>query len=1770
MSVISRWLEDSINQAGTAIGKQLAPLFGQSPEKFAQQQITRPTSQILQENVAAPILRNTLQRPGVAPIVEGFNKVYENAWRRPITTGLLLASNNPKFSDDSEGKSFRSFKDVQDIWDSTGGKPGDKGINLPSALVEIASQGPIRNVVGQNEAVQKYLPWLKPDFNITDPKQRTQAFEESWSGAILTGGLSLLQMYAEGRGAGYLMKMGRLGTGLEQTGSFNINHSNLRLNLASQTDEAVKWFDEGMQTPTPNGVASIIKDFVPEKNVVKIESSPFVQNLTPEIRFRAANLIANATSAEEVGLIMRSHWGDGEALNKLWNVKASAADAIDDFGLYNTRVGLLDRPSQLSAVVDDLAKSNVKLAEITKSWIDDMGQGVGITNWAPSKFASIEEARSFFAKQKYNRRYGVIPALERYEKRIKGTTIQSTLFARPIHVLQNLFNEKPKGMVDFSDPRGASDAAIEILAEINRVKELRAPKYTNFKQNLAKLYGDASTDTQRSATLKNIEQETALNIGRENGLDDVLTLEIYKSLKDKTTEAQNYVAVQGHLPMGDTSIVLPDPLLRSQMASNYILLDFKLFDRAIKDFKKTGGVGKKQGQRKGTAVANLGDYVNNIFSHVTLIRPGYIPKNSIVEPAMRILALGDATRMLEQSLPATKRLIENNANRGLVAKDVIWDAVKGKTPKRFREQTNAYKSDLYVNTQGIKQIESKIKDIDKKIGRPFDEVLKQNPNIDKNYAEFTALVKTDFINTVKEYDRTLPSQTKFDLESTNKRIGSIVKDLEEGKGFTDPLGLAYTVDKDGNLVVQLTEGNHRLAAAKAAGIEYVPVTVSRSEYIVDKLQKVGFAPKNLGKSPLQRDKSGYIPGNLNPKDILPSNVVKSSTTLDERVVNSLKADKEDLLQQIDFHNGNIKNLNALLEETSKEFYEQASFRAKLRNKKTAVTENAKFTLASGEEISVPAGRSTAAKGGAAMQSEIDPNVATWQAAGQTFASSRLSTMRQQIKNVTIRPGDADYWTAYAKDVNVNVKNDEVVKMWANGVSREDAKAWLTGQRDIQLSKETIGKSSGLFYRKQILERRPEFQLQDWEEQFVNEIYDRYDILVPDSELRNEFLSRNVDSLELEAKYGYKTNLPEIDGNASVYPQGISDRIATAYNKISSWGYGMITAPERILFRNTFYDMSWNDSVQRQITQAERMGVEVTPQLVNDRFRFVANAEAINKVEQTFYTVRRNNNLNYALRFLTGFPTAIFNSYKFWAKNIAKNPYNAVLQYKFQNMPYDFGTVVNQDGNAVTRDQKAKDGEQRYLLLGTPAWADKTNLKPYQKKLNVQQWNFLLGNISGSWIVQVGLSELVSNEPAWAKALQDVVGKGVYNQLLFGGRPVQGDSFSGIIANTFSPGYLDIAATVVKQGVSDIPFISTTLGVTKDEPAFAERMNLLWNTAMFNWKNNGFPEGQQPKLSEIKKLTYKTLMQDAIEKWASPLTPTNQPVSQFFKDQKQFIIERYKTGSLQLPANKTPQQAATETMNQMYGIDVNRFYVSTYNNATNMEKSQLAYNNFKNNSGLVSTVAGIDPELLGIITNPDTPGEYDPAVSSWMQRATAGEVELAGGKKTFDQMQSEFEVTTGFKEYSKLKDKYASLTNGRRLAKFPQLQAQFNIEKEELVSKFPAWGIKMQSGYEDRTNNAIMTITAAVTDAKFMNSKVDSRKWQTIYTWLFEREKVWNQLQNASTSQKKFIKERWADREQDLVNSDTSFADFHAQYLDNDKLSYGVQHFSNILKGKNKQ
>lgn len=147
----------------------------------------------------------------------------------------------------------------------------------------------------------------------------------------------------------------------------------------------------------------------------------------------------------------------------------------------------------------------------------------------------------------------------------------------------------------------------------------------------------------------------------------------------------------------------------------------------------------------------------------------------------------------------------------------------------------------------------------------LDEIKRLNPNMENTNG--VALVKTSFIKKFLEFDRT--GVDAFASGSSAKTISKITNDLKAGKGFTDALILEYWV-KDGKLYLNLTEGNHRLQSALQAGVENVPVKMVRSSGGFNTNAK----PVDII-SKIQPDRTGYLPGNPNPRDLLPEDALKS-------------------------------------------------------------------------------------------------------------------------------------------------------------------------------------------------------------------------------------------------------------------------------------------------------------------------------------------------------------------------------------------------------------------------------------------------------------------------------------------------------------------------------------------------------------------------------------------------------------------------------------------------------------------------------------------------------------------------------------------------------------------------------------------------------------------------------------------------------------------------------------------------------------------------------
>ncbi len=148
-----------------------------------------------------------------------------------------------------------------------------------------------------------------------------------------------------------------------------------------------------------------------------------------------------------------------------------------------------------------------------------------------------------------------------------------------------------------------------------------------------------------------------------------------------------------------------------------------------------------------------------------------------------------------------------------------------------------------------------------------EEIKRLNPNMKEDFGNITnaALVKTDFVKKFIEFNRAGFEATP---DYSAKTIANITEDLKSGRGFTDPLVLAYSVDDNGKLLLKLTEGNHRIQAALNANLDYVPVKIVKAYKTEKNLKPAGLISK------IKPDRTGYIPGNPNAREILESNALK--------------------------------------------------------------------------------------------------------------------------------------------------------------------------------------------------------------------------------------------------------------------------------------------------------------------------------------------------------------------------------------------------------------------------------------------------------------------------------------------------------------------------------------------------------------------------------------------------------------------------------------------------------------------------------------------------------------------------------------------------------------------------------------------------------------------------------------------------------------------------------------------------------------------------------
>jgi hypothetical protein len=125
----------------------------------------------------------------------------------------------------------------------------------------------------------------------------------------------------------------------------------------------------------------------------------------------------------------------------------------------------------------------------------------------------------------------------------------------------------------------------------------------------------------------------------------------------------------------------------------------------------------------------------------------------------------------------------------------------------------------------------------------------------ENYKRTVEYVPTETVKKFMHVDRSNPEMTHYDEADWEELKASVAE------GWTDPLMILY-FSRDKTAI--LGEGNHRLQAAIALGIEEIPVRVWRMSM---EGRDSSYADNVVDVPGMEPDRHGYVPADLKPSDI---------------------------------------------------------------------------------------------------------------------------------------------------------------------------------------------------------------------------------------------------------------------------------------------------------------------------------------------------------------------------------------------------------------------------------------------------------------------------------------------------------------------------------------------------------------------------------------------------------------------------------------------------------------------------------------------------------------------------------------------------------------------------------------------------------------------------------------------------------------------------------------------------------------------------------------
>ena len=671
---------------------------------------------------------------------------------------------------------------------------------LRGTKINPAGEGPSAAGKFIAERYLKNSPYMDEDFDILDVAEKDAAFKDDPIGIMISAGLDLSAMAIGSKGAGVAWRGARKAAFGKRTIDSAEDLKQFNAKLDKSVEEINSGANPGMFS---NATTKFMKDAVDETSSDRLLNNPLVA--ASNNPYRASTIVSRLNRAEDVADYLKAERGDKAALDRLFKSQASAADALNNYGVrmdpltdWQQIHALPDaaEAGRLASILADIRKRDVDLANALDSFGAEKGTGVALSSYQPTKLALIEKLNTTRTRAKAMNIFGDAELLGRADGNGWKTRVyQSSPYDRAVRVITWASSGRPQGHINITNPR-RNEAVYDILSELNRLDFLKGRKGAEFKRRMIQDWNSQVTDTDRASFLARMERLVIMDMAEAYGVRGIKSVkdksdlglvkqfeDWYKNTAGNRQSAREFLDQYKLIPDEDGNINVVQLGIRANEPNTLPVLDFKRLEmevaRQVRDANRKGdylGEPPISGRQSASLTMQRGamgfntflDLMNMTFSNLNLLRLAYIPKNSMVDPYMRASMDLETIYGVRES---GRGLSNFFYNRGLKLQSAATQAGwmvrsatgKEKSLKRARGDFNNAVKSFEVDRAGVATAERNLNRLAKERLRQEELLMKTRKRLDnamtaearQRIQNRLAARETEYMRVMSEYNDNL-------------------------------------------------------------------------------------------------------------------------------------------------------------------------------------------------------------------------------------------------------------------------------------------------------------------------------------------------------------------------------------------------------------------------------------------------------------------------------------------------------------------------------------------------------------------------------------------------------------------------------------------------------------------------------------------------------------------------------------------------------------------------------------------------------------------------------------------------------------------------------------------------------------------------------------------------------------------------------------------------------------------------------------------------------